>query len=280
VETSNPKFTFQILVKCVRLLRQNLVKFYPGDETLLHLDRFSNRMQQQFPDATQALEYVRTLLDAISKTRHHKKKDRNSKREHPVSGTKDPSRKPPDVLDPSKRVPSSPSVDGKLKPKRSKRPGIPSAGAAPPTHGLRNRIMEIRRGWLTPNYVLLRSRLGRGPKSPPTPRSAHRKPLNRAAEAANLVSQSVLCNTYFGGHFNPAEIAESADVFLVHDEDSIRDRIATVGMSKKKYVSFASALRSSSIDSLPVRRGQCTAAFAVPRHSSSTNITRTNPVCN
>eukprot|EP01122_Echinamoeba_exundans_P011362 TRINITY_DN4494_c0_g1_i1.p1 TRINITY_DN4494_c0_g1~~TRINITY_DN4494_c0_g1_i1.p1 ORF type:complete len:1100 (-),score=161.24 TRINITY_DN4494_c0_g1_i1:652-3951(-) len=231
VETSNPKFTFQILVKCVRLLRQNLVKYYPGDETLLHLDRFANRMQQQFSDANQALEYIRTLLDAISKTRHHKKKDRNSKRES--LAVKDASKKPPDYLDPSKRAPSSPSVEGKSKPKRSKRPGVASSGAVPSTHGLRNRIIEIRRGWLTSNYILLRSRVGRGTKSPPTPRSAHRKPLNRAAEAANLVHQSVLSSPYFGGHFSSVDIAESADVFLVHDEDSIRDRIATVGMSKK-----------------------------------------------
>lgn len=227
-ESSNPKFTLQILVKCVRLLRQNLIKYYPADETLLHLDRFAHRMQQQFPEAAPAIEYVRSLLDAISKTRHHKKKDRGQK----PSAPKDIIKKPVDAVASAKRVISATDLDPRNKTKR-KRPGTLSSGPAS-SQGLRTRIVEVRRGWLTSNYALARSRLGRAAKLTLAPDAA---PTPGAAlDVGATISSSLLAHPYFGSHLDGVG-ADGADVFVIHDEDAIRDRILTVGMSKKKFAS-------------------------------------------
>lgn len=212
------------------------MKYYPSDEVLLQLDRFAHRCQQQHPDATQALEFIRTLLDAISKTRHHKKKERDRRKDSSVGAslTRDASGKRGDPSDSTKKT-ASPASDTSRKGKKLRKA---TAGAT--ARGLKSRIVEIRRGWLVPNFVLARTRWGRTTLKihPATSSSTPdgRKHVSTAAEAAARISSSVASHPFFGSHLDLSSVESDKDVFLVHDEDSIRDRIATVGMSKKKSV--------------------------------------------
>jgi len=61
----------KVLMKCVRLLKTYLLVYYPSDPVLLALDRFCYKMQGIFEEASKSFEYIRTLVGAISQSRHN-----------------------------------------------------------------------------------------------------------------------------------------------------------------------------------------------------------------